>query len=490
MAKYDKRRKDPAPTGREIDALFDKLPPHAQESEIALLGSIILAGVRNDGTIDEVQDIIRSAGDFYFPKHQAVYDACMKLWADTGTIDTVQLTQVLRDRKVYEEVGGIQTLVEMAESTPTSVNAPHYARIVAGKAKLRDLLDASATTVREIYEDPEVNPEEMIETAEQRIFEIADKGLSEGAKIVPLSDQVQDTFNELMKFQGERGAVDGLTTSFRPLDELLGGMHGGEVIILGARPSMGKTAIAMNIGEHVAVELNVPIGMFSLEMSKKELAHRLLCSHARVDSKKAKRNMINGDELRQLENTAGILSRAPIFIDDTPALSISQIRSKARRMKASYDIGLLIIDYLQLVEPSGKYDNRTTEVGAISRGVKAIARELEIPVLCLSQLNRKSDDRASQRPMLSDLRESGAIEQDADVVLLLHREEQANAHRLKEWRESNPMKIGLAELICAKQRNGPIGTVNLHWHHEITRFGMASLSEAEIETIWNPGDQD
>lgn len=448
----------------DVAKLLDRLPPHSVEAEMSLLGSMILAGTQNIHLIGEVMQVVSNEADFYRPKHAAVYKALVDLYDQHQAIDTIQLTDLLRDRQQFEQVGGIDYLVELAESVPTSVNAPHYARIIRDKAKLRYLIDAAGHILRDAYETAE--PANItLDKAERLIFEIAQE--AQANEPTKLDELMTIAFENIEARQVDGRSITGVATGFHQLDEMLSGLQPSEMLIVAARPSMGKTAFAINIAEYIAVDNQQPVAVFSLEMSKQQLAERMLSSRSGVDSQRIRRNMINGDELAQLQETAGELSAAPMFIDDTPGLSILELRAKARRLASRSGIKAIVIDYLQLMSSPGA-ESRQNEVGEISRGVKALARELNVPVICLSQLNRNSEGRESKKPMLSDLRESGAIEQDADVVMMLHREEYY--HKEDEWAHENPDKVGVAEIILAKQRNGPTGIVTLQFDGATTRF--------------------
>ncbi|MBI1372926.1 MAG: replicative DNA helicase [Phycisphaera sp.] len=448
----------------EMGRLFDKLPPHSIEAEMSLLGSMILAGTDNIHLLGEVMQVVRSESDFYLPKHAQIYQALIAQYDVHQSIDLVQLQTKLRDRGQFDAIGGIDYLIELAESVPTAVNAPHYARIVRDKAKLRRLIDAAGHILKDAHEADE-DPNHVIDQAEKLIFDIAQS--AEADEPETLHELVQLAFEQLEARHESGRSITGISTGFYQLDEMLSGLQPGEMIILAARPSMGKTAFALNIAEYIAVDNKQPVAMFSLEMSKQQLAERLMSSRSGVDSQRMRRNMLNGDEFRRLQEVADEMTEAPMHIDDTPGLSVLQLRAKSRRLASRFNIKAIVIDYLQLMSYPGA-ESRQNEVGAISRGVKALARELNVPVVCLAQLNRNPEGRESKRPMLSDLRESGSIEQDADVVMMLHREEYY--HKDTDWAHDNPDKVGTAEVVIAKQRNGPTGIVNLQFDGATTRF--------------------
>lgn len=452
---YEKRRV-------ELGKLFDKLPPHAIEAECALLGSMIL----DPQVVGDVLQIIKSPQDFYRPAHSSVYQAVLQLYDERQSIDVVQLQQKLKDKEQLDQVGGVEYLIELAESVPSAASFEHYARIVRDKAILRHLIESAGTILYQCYhnDEPVTN---LLDQAERQIFEIAELGSRDQAE--QLRTLLQETYERL---ESEDGSVmTGIETGFMELDEMLNGLQSGELIIVAARPSMGKTALALNMAEYIGASNRQPVAIFSMEMGKQQLAQRLLCSRSGVDSHKLRRNMLSGDDFGKLAMAVGELSEAPVFIDDTPGLTLLQLRAKARRLAARNDIKAIFVDYLQLMSAPGM-QSREQEVSSISRGIKALARELDVPVVCLSQLNRQAESREGHRPRMSDLRESGAIEQDADVVMMLHREDYY--HKGDEAYQMT----NVAELIVAKQRNGPTGTVKLQFHGATTRFNNLASTHA------------
>ena len=453
--------------------MFDRLPPHSLEAEMALLGSMII----DAGVTDDVLELVTTGDAFYAEAHGAIFDALKELHARTQSGDLVQLNETLRSRGVLDDVGGVDYLVRLAEQTPSAVNAVHYARIVRDRSRLRSLIDAAGQIVFDAYHAGDLDSEAgraVMDDAEKRIFEIAEDAATLDQQT--LEELLQQTMDLLEANEGR--AITGLATGYSDLDEITSGLQPGEMVIVAARPSMGKTALALNLAERIALGGSpyakkgpeTPVGFFSMEMSKQSLAQRLLCSWARVDSHRLRTNRLTRDDFSMLFNAAGELSRAPLFIDDTPGLTVMQLRAKARRMVKRHGIKCVFVDYLQLMSaPGSAREGRQQEVSTISRGVKALARELNIPVVCLAQLNRGAEQREGHRPRMADLRESGSIEQDADTIALLHREEYYHVGDA-EWEEENPDKIGLAELIIAKQRNGPTGVVKMTWNSETTRF--------------------
>ena len=458
-----------------LDRLFDRLPPHSIEAEMSLLGSLIL----DPEIASDVVPIVRDGTAFYRPAHGAVFEALIGLYDTHQSGDLVQLLDVLRSRDVLEQVGGAEYLDELAGSVPSPVNAAHYARIVADKARLRRLIDAAGQILYDAFHTGRLGPDgarEIIDTAEQRIFEIAqEEQATDPENLADLLQQEIDRLEALM----DGKALMGVRTHFAELDDTLSGLQPGEMVIIAARPSMGKTALALNLAEQIALggpphqrdpAKGVPVGLFSLEMSKSAIVQRLISGISGVGTDQMRHGGFGKDVFQKLHLACAELTDAPICVDDTPGQTILAIRARARRMVARHAIKVIIIDYLQLLTaPGSARESRQVEVSAISRGVKALARELNIPVIALSQLNRGAEQREGNRPRMSDLRESGSLEQDADVVMLLHREAYYHLQD-KTWREEHPDRANLAEVIIAKQRNGPTGIVRLTWDSKTTRF--------------------
>jgi replicative DNA helicase len=464
--------------------LFEKEPPFSPEAEMSLLGSMILDPL----VIVDVLGILKGKEDFYKEAHQHIYQALVDVYDQFNTGDLVQIVDMLRHRRVLEQVGGSEYLVELANSVPTSVNAPHFARLVAEKAKLRKLIDAAGAILYDAYHAADLGPEgakEVMDRAEMRVFKIAqDEERSDAESLEKLLQREMERI-EAADFEG--AGFTGLTSGFHELDDLLRGFQPGEMLILAARPSMGKTAFMLNIAEQVAIggipvpgappSRRTPVGVFSLEMSKSAIVQRLLSARSGVSSQQLRGgNRIPDGDLRRLYMASEDLKNAPIFVDDTPSLTVLNLRARARRMVAQHGVKILLIDYLQLMTaPGAARESRQVEVSTISRSVKALARELNVPVICLSQLNRASEQREGNRPRMADLRESGSIEQDADVIMLLHREEYYHTQS-PDWALENPDKVGIAEIIIAKQRNGPTGVVRLRWNSGSTRFANVDFS--------------
>ncbi len=443
---------------RSLADLFNALPPSAVEAEMSLIGSVIL----DPDVCGDVLQIIRDADDFFRPAHAELWSALVHLYDRHQSVDVVQLQQLLEDRGTLDRAGGIEYIIELADSVPSAANAVHYARIVREKSTVRQLIAAAGDILRNAYTNPDA-ASDLLDEAERQVFRIAQA--SESKQAVGLSALIEEAMERLEAADGQ--PLTGVGSGFGDLDVITGGFQPGELIILAARPSMGKSALALNVAENVAAR-GEAVGIFSLEMSSAQLVQRVLASRSGVDGDRMRRNALRPNEFRALFAACDELRTAPMYFDDTPGLTLLQLRAKARRMKQKHGLQAVVIDYLQLMTSGHRTESRQQEVSEISRGVKALARELNVPVLCLSQLNRAAEQREGHRPRMSDLRESGSIEQDADVIMMLHRE--AYYHRDETWRDDNPDKVNLAELIIAKQRNGPTGTVKLTWDSRSTRF--------------------
>ncbi len=442
---------------------------------MSLLGSMIL----DPEVVNEVVGAVNSSGSFYSDAHGAVFDALVSLNNRHQSGDLVQLVEILRSRDVLEDVGGTEYLLSLAEGVPTAAHAMKYAEIVREKAQLRGLIEAAGQLVWQAYHAGDLGEEgarRVLDDAERMVFELTESAA--GGEARSLGELMNEALTALEANDGQ--AVTGVSTGYGRLDEMTAGLQAGEMTIIAARPSMGKTALALNLTEQIARggrhyrpvdgSARCPVAFFSLEMSEAVVTQRLLSSHSGVDSHRIRTAQLSQEHYRMLVQSAGELGELPIHIDDTPGLTVMQLRAKARRLKKSKGIGCIVIDYLQLMSaPEAAREGRQQEVSLMSRQVKALARELEVPVICLAQLNRGAEQREGHRPRMADLRESGSIEQDADVIVLLHRE--AYYHKDKpEWEEAHPEKKDLAELIIAKQRNGPTGVVELTWDSGITRF--------------------
>lgn len=440
-----------------------RLPPNNIEAEESLLGAIIL----DNSTLLDIIEIL-SPEDFYKPAHQKIFTAITELFSKDEAIDITTLLNILKEKKQLEKIGGGAYLAHLMHEVPVAVNAPHYARIVRDKASLRRLIEKANTIATRCYED-QGNVDEVIDFAENAVFEISEDKIN--PSFHPISRIVDSAIDIIEARQGNQALVTGVPTGFAQLDEMTAGFQPSDLIIVAARPSMGKTAFALNVARNAAVDSGVPVAVFSLEMSKEQLGMRILCAEARVDSSRLRRGFLDKDEWRRITDASSVLTNVPIFIDDSPGISALEIRAKTRRLKMNEDIGMVIIDYLQLIRGRASTERRDLEIAEISRSLKALAKELNIPVVALSQLNRKLEERADKRPLLSDLRESGSLEQDSDVVAFIYREEVYS----KEAKDNDGNSIpnpnhGKAELILGKQRNGPIGTVNMSFINKYTRF--------------------
>jgi replicative DNA helicase len=429
------------------------LPPQSKEAEQCVLGSML----RDNVVIGDILQIIRP-DNFYLDAHQKICQAIITLYDQGHPVDLVVLAEELKTRKQIEDIGGYGYLGQLWDAAPTAANAEYYARIVRDKAIIRHLISSSNEILRDAY-DQAMPADELLESAERKVLDIAEMGIT--GQTFTLAQALTEAYDRIdTRQQNDQTSISGLPTGFIDLDEKTAGLQNSELIIMAARPSHGKTALAMNIARHVAVEDNQPVFVVSLEQSRIELAERLLCCQARVDSHKLRKGHLSSDDMQKLIEAGGILRNAPLFIDDTPGQGMLRIAANARRLKLREKIKLVVIDYLQLIEPDNRRDSRQEQVAHISRRLKFLARELQIPVTALAQVNRSSEDRTEHRPRLADLRESGAIEQDADTVMLLHRPEMYEPGQHE----------GILEIHIAKQRNGPTGDVSLTFLKQFMRF--------------------
>jgi replicative DNA helicase len=446
-------------------------PPHSVEAEQGVLGSMLISP---RDAIGEVVEKI-TADYFYVPAHQTIFNALVDLWNVGQGIDLITFTQALRDRDLLESVGGAAAVTNLFTFVPTAANVGYYIEIVRDKYILRSIIAAGTESVRRAYEEQD-EVGNLLDEVEQRIFAVGEDRFK--GQMLSMKDQVMEAIESIEKLYERKGGITGVSTGFIEFDRMTSGMHPSEMIVIAARPSMGKTALAMNIAEHVAINEKLPVGVFSLEMSSQQLVQRLLCSRARVNLQKVRDGFLGERDFPSLTAAASKLAEAKIFIDDTASLSILELRAKARRLKAQQDVQLIIIDYLQLLRSTSRraQDNRQLEISEISAGLKGLAKELKIPVIVVAQLNRQPEQRSGGKPRLSDLRESGSIEQDADLVGLLVRPEM-----YEEDEEARQEKSGEAELIIAKQRNGPVGEIPLTFLKEFTRFEDRARNVSEPE---------
>jgi replicative DNA helicase len=452
---------------RVSSEILDRLPPHNLDAEKGVLGSLLL----DPNLCDDVALLLRP-DDFYADANQKLYAHLMAMHDEGSRIDTTLLMERLNAAGEVEAIGGVAYLAEVVHAVPYAANAVYYAEIVRAKATLRALIHASTEILRDAYE-PTLDPRELVSRAEEQIFAVHDNRSAD--QVTNIHDLLVEAFDHI-DARLEHGAGVGVPTGFQDLDNLTGGLHDSEFVVLAARPSMGKTALATNIAEYVAIEANVPTLFVSLEMARLELAQRMLCSQGRIDANKFRSGFLSKEDRSKLVEASAKLGKATLFVDDTPARTCTEIAACARRLKRKQNLGCIVIDYLQLIQPDDPRDPRQEQVAKMARRLKALARELRIPVLCLAQLNRQTEQgKEGHRPKLSHLRESGAIEQDADVVMFIHREEYY--HTREEAMEKGI--CGQADLIVAKQRNGPTGDVKLAWFDKFTRF--ENLSQKPYE---------
>lgn len=431
---------------------LEKLPPFDVEAEQAVIGAILLD---NDAIYKALEIFVPT--DFYRPSHRKIFEAMLRLNEREDVIDLLLLRDELERQQELDDVGGPAYLASLVDVVPTAANIEFHAKIVHEKSIARRLLNASIGIATRCYDDAE-DVNHILEDAEQEIFEISEGRIKQG--FTPLSEIVKEGFEKIEELSVRKSLVTGVPTGFLELDEMTSGFQPSDLIILAARPAMGKTSFCLNIAQHVGVREQLPTAIFSLEMSKEQLGIRLLCAEARLNSHDVRIGNIQDDDWERLTHASEILSKAPIYIDDTPALSILEMRAKAKRLKMEKGLETVIVDYLQLMQPRARRENRQQEITEISRSLKTLAKELHVPVIALSQLSRAVEQRTDKRPQLSDLRESGAIEQDADVVMFIYRPD--------VYFDDAPE--GVAELIIGKQRNGPIGAVQLAFIKEYTRF--------------------
>src|SRR5216683_914789 len=458
-----------SPTGSAQD--LHRTPPHSVEAEQGVLGSMLISPRE---TIAECVEKINEEY-FYVPAHRTIYDVLVELWNAGQAIDLITFTQVLRDRNLLDSVGGAALVTNLFTFVPTAANVQYYLEIVRDKYILRQIISAATESVRRAYEEQdEVN--NLLDEVEQKIFDVGEDRFK--GQLLSMKDHAMQAIETIEKLCERKGSITGISTGFVEFDRMTSGLHPSEMVVIAARPSMGKTALAMNIAEFVAVNEKLPVGVFSLEMSSQQLVQRMLCSRARVNLQRVRGGFLAERDFPNLTAAASKLAEAKIFIDDSAGLSILEMRAKARRLKAQQDVQLMVIDYLQLLKSTSRraQENRQIEISEISAGLKGLAKELKIPVIVVAQLNRQPEQRLGGKPRLSDLRESGSIEQDADLVALLVRPE-----FYEEDEETRVEKAGEAELIIAKQRNGPVGEIPLTFLKEFTRFETRARNVSEPE---------
>ena len=440
---------------KDIDASLHKVPPQNLEAEQSVLGGILLDNL----ALNTVLELLETS-DFYSEAHRKIFSAIVELSNRNEPCDLITLSNILKSQKQIEKVGGAAYLASLVDNVPSAVNIAYYAKIIKEKSILRRLIGTATEILNKSY-DAGMDIDSVLDEAERAIFEISENKIR--PSFHPIREIIKDSFKTIERLYAKKELVTGVATGFDKIDDITSGLQNSDLIIIAGRPSMGKTAFALNIAQYAALEMGVPVAIFSLEMAKEQLATRMLASEARVDSQRLRRGFLGETDWPKLTTAAGRLSEAPIYIDDTPAITVIEMKAKSRRLKAESGLGLIILDYLQLMRGGAFKDSREQEISEISRSLKALAKELTIPVIALSQLNRKVEDRTSRRPQMADLRESGAIEQDADLIAFIYRDEVYNRS------DDNPDK-GIAEIIIGKQRTGPTGTVKLAFQEKYTRF--------------------
>jgi replicative DNA helicase len=445
------------PDDPQLDAL--KLPPHSLEAEQSILGGLLL----DNEAADRIGDIV-TGDDFYSDAHRVIYRQITALGGEGKPVDVVTLSEALASVQKLDYVGGLAYLGALVQNVPTSANIRHYADIVRERSILRQLAATAGEIAESAYNPLGRNAKSVLDEAEAKVLHIAEQGSRGQRTFALLKDLLVDVVDriETLYNRDDPSDVTGIATGYTDLDRITSGLQPGDLVIVAGRPSMGKSSLAVNIGEHVALELKKPVVVFSMEMGASQLALRMIGSVGKLDQTKLRTGRLGPDDWERLSSALGKLSEAPILIDETPALNAIEVRSRARRLQKQYgQLGLVIVDYLQLMQAQSAGENRATEISEISRSMKSLAKELKVPVMALSQLNRSLEQRPNKRPVMSDLRESGAIEQDADVILFIYRDEVYNP---------DTQEKGTAEIIIAKQRNGPIGTIRLTFIGEHTRF--------------------
>jgi replicative DNA helicase len=445
------RRPSPPPVYDEA-----RLPPHSIEAEQSVLGALLI----DAQAWDTVGDMLQPK-DFYRRDHQLIFEAIGTVVESQGPVDAVTVAEALEKRGTLTDAGGLAYLATLSRDTPSAANARAYAEIVRERALLRALVTAGGTIAASGLNPEGRSASELVDQAERMVFEIAEKGTSSREGFQQVKKILPATIDRIDMLHQNPGAFTGVSTGYHELDRMTNGLQKGDLVIIAGRPSMGKTTLAVNIAENAAIMHKVPAAIFSMEMSSEQVTLRMISSLGRVSQAHLRTGTLSAEDWPRITSATEVLSQAPIFIDESPSLSPTEVRARARRLKREHGLGLIVVDYLQLMQVSGNTENRATEISEISRGLKALAKELELPVIALSQLNRSVEQRTEKKPVMSDLRESGAIEQDADLILLIYREEVYDV---------NTTRRGIADIIIAKQRNGPVGDVQLTFLGEYTRF--------------------
>jgi len=436
------------------ETVFDRTPPFSTEAETAVLGGMLIDREAVTRAVEFVSD-----GMFYREGNRRLYRAMLRLFERGDVIDVITVSEELKKTGELDSSGGFDYLAQLVDAVPTAANLEYHARIVRDKALLRRLIEQSTAIIRDVYDQGEQDVADILDQAEARIFQVSESQRREG--FVWIKEILWSTFEHIEKLQESGSGITGVATGFQDLDRMTTGLQRGDLAIVAGRPSMGKTTLAINIAENAAIGSKVPTAIFSMEMPSQQLAFRMISSLGRVDQTHLRTGNFPDEDWSRINTAVQLMSEAPIFIDDTPGLSPGEIRARARRLQREHGLGLIVVDYLQLMQVPGNKENRATEISEISRGLKALAKELECPVIALSQLNRSVEQRTDKQPVMSDLRESGAIEQDADLILFIYREEVYN--------KDTPRK-GIADIVIAKQRNGPIGDFPLTFVGRYTKF--------------------
>lgn len=439
---------------RELDkVLKEKVPPQNPQAEASLIGSLLI----DKDALIKVADTVH-ADDFYVDKNGMIYEAILELFEKRQPIDVVTLSEQLEKQGKLKEIGGASYLTELVNGVPSAAHVVQYAQIVSQKATLRRLIEAASKINNMAYDETE-QLDGLLDNAEKTLFDVSQKHLRQN--FISIKDVLAESFDRLDSLHKDKESLRGIPTGFSGIDNILAGLQKSDLIILAARPSMGKTSLALNIAQHVATKQGVPVGVFSLEMSKEQLIDRLLASEAGIDSWKLRTGNLEDKDFEKINKAMGVLAEAPIYIDDSAMANVMEMRTKARRLQSEHDLGLIVVDYLQLMSGRGGSDNRVQEISEISRGLKGLAREINVPVIALSQLSRSVEQRSPKIPQLSDLRESGSIEQDADVVMFIYRE---------DYYDKDSEKKNIADILIKKHRNGPTGEVELFFQPEQTLF--------------------
>jgi replicative DNA helicase len=466
---------EPVPSANTVEFSSDrqKVPPHSVQAEQSLLGGLLL----DNRAWDQIADLVTEA-DFYRREHRLIFSATGKLIERGDPCDVITLSESLDSHGDLEDIGGLAYLGTLAKDTPSAANIRAYATIVRENSVLRQLADVGTEIANSAYFTEGRDTAALLDNAEQLVFRIADRGNSRGSGFASIKELLTKAVDRIDTLFHLDNPLTGVSTGFTDIDDMTAGLQASDLVIIAGRPSMGKTTFAMNIAEHAAIKDSIPVAVFSMEMPGEQLAMRLMSSLGRINQTKVRTGKLDDDDWPRLTSAVSILSEAPLFIDDTPALSPTELRARARRLKREHDLGLIVIDYLQLMQVPGHKENRTGEISEISRSLKALAKELSVPVIALSQLNRSLEQRPNKRPVMSDLRESGAIEQDADVIMFIYRDE--------VYDEDSPDK-GTAEIIIGKQRNGPIGMRRLTFLGKHTRFENFTPMDHYADDGFNPG---